>query len=200
MMRRVSCVQVGSVALDEMSTAGWKLVRVRPEISDSRNETVLGEIEEAKTGLATLRSCELDPASCPLTFSDNPFDGDVPVVREAFDVESNLGLATTHLFSRLRPTVQNVLAEQSAEGVPVPGLGCRPIESDHFVRGGHAVHGNSSGTRHRGPTSRLTPGQGGHDQTHADTRRMTDGCGSDPARVVGLTAKSQATKYLALGW
>ena len=51
-----------SVAFDQMSAAGWKLVWLGPEVGDQGDLAVFVELEEAQAGLRALLPGERDPA------------------------------------------------------------------------------------------------------------------------------------------
>lgn len=55
-----------------MSTAGWKLAWLGPEVGDRGDLAVVSEIKEAQAGLRALLPGELDPAACVLTLADDP--------------------------------------------------------------------------------------------------------------------------------
>jgi hypothetical protein len=64
-----------------MGTAGWKLVRLGPEVGDPGGLACVAEVEKAQAGLAALWPGGLDPAGCALTLADDLLHRDVPVVK-----------------------------------------------------------------------------------------------------------------------
>src|SRR5215468_133880 len=126
------------VTFDQVSTAGWKLIRVGPEVGDLGNPAIVAEFKEAQTGLSALWPGELDPAGGVLAFADDPLYRDVPVIGEALHVEPDVGFPAADLLPGLRAAVEHIVGEQCAERIPVPGLRRGPVARDHLMRAGHA--------------------------------------------------------------
>src|SRR5215475_4892007 len=71
------------VTFDQVSAAGWKLIRVGPEVGDLGNQAIVAEFKEAQTGLRALLPGELDPTGGVQALPDDPVHRDVPVIGEA---------------------------------------------------------------------------------------------------------------------
>src|SRR5215475_1008718 len=134
-----------SVAFDQVSAAGWKLIRVGPEVGDLGNPALVPEFEEAQTGLRTLLPGELDPARGVLALADDPLYRDVPVIGEALHVEPDVGFPAADLLPGLGAAVEHIVGEQCAERIPVPGLRRGPVGRDHLVRAVHMGHATRGG-------------------------------------------------------
>ena len=127
-----------SVAFDQMSAAGWKLVWLGPEVGDQGDLAVFVELEEAQAGLRALLPGELDPAGRVLALGDDLLHRDVPVIGEALHVEPDVGVPAADLLPGLGAAVDHVAGKQCAERLPVPGLCRGPVRCHYFMRVGHA--------------------------------------------------------------
>jgi hypothetical protein len=80
-----------------MSAAGWKIIRLRPEIGDPGNPAIVLQIKEAQARQGSIRHCGVDPAGGVLALADDLLQRNVPVIAEAVHVEPDLGVPAADL-------------------------------------------------------------------------------------------------------